>query len=542
MKIVKNILLTLVFAAIVYYFMLPPLNLRSMEFYVFTILVLIVFAVLTGLSAGRGSSEKNIGRVKVAMSRGGSGTILKTVLVVIGVLAVVLVGGQLVSAEFFHASAYQKLMNVQEREFSEDISQISVNEVPVVDRDTAVRLGDRKLGELVDLVSQFEVDESGYSYTQINYNNTPTRVALLMYGDVIKWLNNQSNGIPGYMSVDMTTQEVTLHRLEQGIRYSPHEFFFRKLDRHLRVKYPTLMFDDYSFEIDDEGNPYWICPVYTYKIALFGGKDMRGVVIVDAQDGSSEYYDISEVPQWVDQAYSSDLVVTQIDYWGKYKRGFINTIIGQKDVCVSSGGYNYIALDDDVWLYTGLTSAGNDQSNIGFVLVNLRTKEARHYIVSGATEYSAMASAEGQVQHLSYQATFPLLLNIADQPTYFLSLKDNAGLVKMFAYVNVEQYQVVGIGESISTAYSNYLKLTAEDSTIDTSSMQSVTAAVRAIHTAVKEGNTCYYIELAGQDQVFMASIDLSDLLAVLQVGDRVTVGYIDTEEDFVTINSIERP
>jgi len=550
-KVVKNILLTVIFAAIVYYFMLPAMNLRAPEFYVYVIVVLLVFAGLMGLSSVGGRSGASgqqthstyFGKIKINMPFGvrGSGKLFKVLFVIIGLLAVVLIGGQIVSAEFFHASSYQKLMTVQERDFTEDISQISLNEVPVVDRDTAIRLGNRKLGELVDLVSQFEVDESIYSYTQINYNGVPTRVAPLIYGDVIKWFNNQSKGIPGYMSVDMTTQEVTLKRLDEGIRYSPGEYFFRNLDRHLRISYPTMMFGDYVFEVDDDGNPYWICPVYTYKIALFGGKDIKGVVIVDAQDGACEYYDIADVPQWIDQAYSSNIVVSQIDYWGKYKRGFINTVIGQKEVCLTTGGYNYLALEDDVWLYTGLTSVGNDQSNIGFVLVNMRTKEARYYVVSGATEESAMASAEGQVQHLAYRATFPVLLNIANQPTYFLSLKDNAGLVKKFAYVNVERYQIVGIGDSLNEAYTSYLKLTAEDEELDTSALQSVTKTIAAIHTAVKGGNTYYYIELTGMKQVFMASIELNDILAVLEPGDRITVSYIDTGDDLITVNGIEK-
>lgn len=540
-KVFRNIILTVLLAAIAYYFMLPPMNLRAPEFYGYVITVLIVFLVLMALSMGKHAYETHTERFKLNLSFGNTGKWFKVIMGIIIVLAVILVGGKVISSEFFHASAYQQLMPVSEREFTEDISQISLREVPVVDRDTAIRLGDRKLGELVDLVSQFEVDENMYSYTQINYNDVPTRVAPLIYGDVIKWFNNQSKGIPGYMAVDMTTQEVTLKRLDQGIKYSPGEFFFRNLDRHLRFSYPSLMFDDYSFEIDDEGNPFWICPVYTYKIALFGGKDIKGVVIVDAQDGSSTYYDIQDVPQWVDKAYSSDIVVNQIDYWGKYKKGFINTVIGQKEVCLTSGGYNYLAIDDDVWLYTGLTSAGNDQSNIGFVLVNLRTKEARYYVVSGATEYSAMASAEGQVQHLNYEATFPVLLNIANQPTYFLSLKDNAGLVKKFAYVNVEKYQMVGIGDNLNEAYSSYIKLTAEDDDIDTSALQSVTAKIVRIRTAVKGGNTNYYIELAGKNQIFVASIELNDLLALLEEGDMVTVSYIDTGDSFITVNAIEK-
>lgn len=537
-KYIRNILLTIVIALIAFYFWLPAINLRSPDLYMYIIFVLAVFAVISAFTAGKSWFDRGFSVREIISDEIGKAA--RVVLGLIALCVVVLLLGKLISAEIFHASAYQKLMPVENREFSEDISQISLKEVPVVDRDTAVRLGNRKLGELVDLVSQFEVSEDDYSYTQINYNSVPTRVAPLMYGDVIKWFNNQSDGIPGYISVDMTTQEVSLVRLQDGIKYSPGEYFFRNLDRHLRLSYPTLMFDSYSFEIDDEGRPYWICPTYTYTIGIFGGKDISGVVIMNAQDGSSQYYDIKDVPQWVDKAYSSDLVVNQIDYWGKYRKGFINTLIGQKEVCLTSGGYNYLALDDDVWLYTGLTSAGNDQSNIGFVLVNMRTKEAHYYISSGATEYSAMDSAEGQVQHLQYTATFPVLLNIANQPTYFLSLKDNAGLVKKFAYVNVEQYQLVGIGDNLNEAYTNYLKLTSSDGEVDMSALKTITKTVTSIDTAVKDGNTYYYIQVAGEDKVFIASIGLNDLLAVLKEGDRVTISYVDSDERFITINTIE--
>ena len=494
-KYIRNILLTIVIALIAFYFWLPAINFRSPDLYMYIIFVLAVFAVISVFTVGRSWFDRGFSVRGIISDEIGKAArvILGLIVLCVGVLLL----GKLISAEIFHASAYQKLMPVENREFSEDISQISLKEVPVVDRDTAVRLGNRKLGELVDLVSQFEVAEVDYSYTQINYNGVPTRVAPLMYGDVIKWFNNQSDGIPGYISVDMTTQEVSLVRLQDGIKYSPGEYFFRNLD-------------------------------------------ISGVVIMKAQDGSSQYYDIKDVPQWVDKAYSSDLVVNQIDYWGKYRKGFINTLIGQKEVCLTSGGYNYLALDDDVWLYTGLTSAGNDQSNIGFVLVNMRTKEAHYYISSGATEYSAMDSAEGQVQHLQYTATFPVLLNIANQPTYFLSLKDNAGLVKKFAYVNVEQYQLVGIGDNLNEAYSNYLKLTAKDGEVDTSALKSITKTVTEVDTAVKDGNTYYYIQVTGVDKVFVASIELNDLLAVLKEGDRVTISYVDSDERFITINTIE--
>ncbi len=535
-KILRTAVITIVFALISFYFILPALNFRSPAFYSWLLEVAVIYVIASLIGTFSVSDLRNR-TVDFKFLK----TNAKVGLLIIALSVVVLGLGQVASHQFFHASAYQSMMPVENREFSEDITQISMNDVPIVDRDSAVQLGNRKIGELVNLISQFEVDESAYSYTQINYQGVPTRVAPLQYGNVIKWFNNQSNGIPGYISVDMTTQDVELIQLEQGIKYSPGEYFFRDLDRHLRFKYPTKIFEDYSFEVNDDGKPYWICPVIDYTIGFFGGRDVKGVVMVDACTGDSQYYDISEVPEWVDRAYSADIINEQINYWGKYKNGFINTIIGQKDVCVTSGGYNYLALEDDVWLYTGLTSVGNDASNIGLVLVNMRTKEAHYYIVSGATEYSAMASAEGQVQNLAYKATFPVLLNIGGQPTYLVSLKDNAGLVKKFAFVNVEKYQQVAIGDTLNDAYTAYAKQLSSGQIVDASTLEEIQGEVLSVNTAVKDGNTYFYIQISGSSKVFMASIQLNDVLAVVAPGDKVTIGYMDSESEFIMMNSIEK-
>lgn len=535
-KILRTAGITLIFALISFYFTLPALNVRSPLFYSWLLEVAVVYIIASLIGTFSINDLRNH-TIDFSFLKKNA----KIGLVIVAVCVIALAGGQVISHEFFNASKYQKLMPVENREFSEDIAQISMNDVPIVDKDSAIRLGNRKIGELVNLISQFEVDEYSYSYTQINYKGVPTRVAPLRYGDVIKWFNNQSEGIPGYIAVDMTSQDVELVQLEDGIRYSPGEYFFRDLDRHLRFHYPTKIFEDYSFEIDDDGHPYWICPVIEYTIGLFGGRDVAGVVIVDACDGASTYYDIKDVPQWVDIAYDADIIIEQIDYWGKYKNGYINTLFGQKDVCVTSGGYNYLAMEDDVWLYTGLTSVGNDESNIGLVLVNMRTKEARYYIVSGATEYSAMESAEGQVQNLAYKATFPVLLNIGGQPTYLVSLKDNAGLVKKFAFVNVEKYQQVAIGDTLNEAYSVYVKLLSSGQIIDSDALKEITGTISQVDTAVKEGNTYFYIQLSNSNKVFVASIQVNDVLAILKPEDRVTIGYVDAEDTFIMMNQIEK-
>ena len=302
-----------------------------------------------------------------------------------------------------------------------------------------------------------------------------------------------------------------------------------------------MMFEEPSFEIDDDGNPYWIAPVYNYKIGLFGGKDITGAIMVNAIDGSSQYYDIKDVPTWVDRVYPSDLLLSQLENWGKYTNGYFNTIFSQKGVLKPTDGYNYVALDDDVYLYTGLTSVSSDASNVGFALINMRTKESKYYAISGAEEFSAMSSAEGRVQNLKYTATFPILINAGGQPTYFMSLKDGAGLVKQYAFVSVENYQIVAVGDSVAEAEKQYYKLLSDNGKVKVDfEAKTVTAKIAHIQSAVVNGNSHYYFRLEGLEKNFIAPISLNDGLPLLKTGDTVTIEYVEDESNSETVSSIK--
>jgi hypothetical protein len=540
---VVRTVLVLIVIFLLFYFQLPAINLRSQAFYGFMIEVIVACVIIYG--AGRikdiftNKVEGPTRRQTIRMGLRTLGKPLLTCLGVVVVLFVITIIGNVIGVPLFHANAYANLVNVQEGNFTDDVSELSMSSIPVVDWDTASRLGKRKLGEMSDLVSQFEITEE---YTQINYNNTPYRVTPLAYADVFKWFNNQKNGLPGYIMVNMVTQEASLVRFSdgEGMKYSKSEYFFRNIYRYIRMKYPTKIFDDISFEVADDGTPYWVAPVIRYRIGLWNGKDIGGAILVNALTGESEYYDVADVPSWIDQVYISDVIEEQLNYYGLYQNGFINSLIGQNGVLKTTEGYNYIAVDDDVYLYTGLTSVTSDQSNIGFVLVNLRTKEANYYAIPGAEEMSAMASAEGQVQNLKYSATFPILLNVADRPTYFLSLKDDAGLVKMYAFVDVEQYQVVATGSTVKAAMENYAEILSEetDTQIEveedgTSSEEEEEAdlvqtsgTITAISSVVVDGNTCYYFLLDDDSAVYTAFISVSEQLPFLQTGDQVEVSY----------------
>lgn len=532
-------IVSLVLIFLVYYFNLPAINPRSKDFWIFLIEAIIILIVVNAFTVALQILRNALGffsknrRVEEPIDFRSLGKpILYSIIAIAGIVVFLMVGS-LIGHPFFHAKAYKNLLQVTDGDFSKDVAQLTMDNIPVVDKDTASRLGKRKLGEMSDLVSQFEISNN---YTQINYKEVPYRVTYLEYGDAIKWFNNQKDGLPGYLTVNMVTQQTNLVRFKdgQGMKYSPSEYFFRDIYRYLRFKYPTKMFDfsEVSFEIDDNGTPYWIAPVIGYKIALWSGRDITGAVLVNAQTGETSYYALNEIPTWVDQVFISDLIIEQLEYYGAYQSGFINSVFGQKGVKVPTDGYNYLAIDDDVYLYTGLTSVTSDSSNIGFVLVNLRTKEAHFYAVPGAEEYSAMDSAEGQVQNLKYVATFPILLNISDRPTYFLSLKDNAGLVKMYAFVDVEQYQVVGTGTTVKAAMANYSTALGldDDKTSELIGNKTKEGIVDEIYSVVVDGNTYYYFKLKGDTQVYTASIKLSEKLPFLKSGDLVTITYADIE------------
>ena len=516
-----NLGVTLLFGLGYFYFELPALNFHAEEFYVFVFLLCAVYCVCAVLTSGfQGEGVKGyFGFVKKQCT--------VPFLVLAALIAAIVIGG-LTSWVVIRAGSYSKLLDVRTGDFAAEVEEISYDQIPMLDEDSAARLGSRVLGELSDMVSQFEILPS---YTQINYQGRPVRVTSLAYGDLIKWFTNRSDGLPAYLIIDMVTQEAEVVRLDEGMKYTTAEHFGRNLYRHLRFHFPTYMFADPVFEINEEGDPYWVCPRMVKTIGLFGGTDIQGAVLVDAVTGESTYYE--EVPSWVDHVYDAEMIMEQYDYYGMYKNGFLNSIFGQRDVTLTTDGYNYIAIGDDVYMYTGVTSVTSDQSNIGFILSNQRTKETRFYSVSGATEQSARESAQSQVQQMSYIATFPLLLNIADQPTYFMALKGADGLVKMYAMVNVQQYNIVETGGTVAECEANYRRTLADNGLISDgeaeaapSDQEEVSGVIAEIRTAVLDGNSYYFLRLEGQDTFYAVNAAENPLAVILNTGDQVTIAY----------------
>lgn len=508
-----------------YYLLLVPINIQSVNFWAYLSIMLLLGAGLFLLT--QVAVEKRITLKKQVWSN----LVIASVLILAagGVMAIY-------SMPIFHAQQYATLIEKHEGNFSEDVAEITFDQVPTVDRDTAQRLGDRKMGEIVELVSQFRVASD---YTQINYQGKPVRVSPLEYAGIFKWFNNSQAGIPNYIMVDMINGEVTLEKPKQNIMYSESERFGGNVKRYLRFNYMTDIFGDFSFEVDEEGTPYWIVAVHENKIGLFGGTDAKEVIMLNASTGEHKKIRLEDVPSWVDRVFESELVLEQVNYNGKYQGGFLNSIFGQRGVLASTDGYNYLAVNDDVYLYTGITSVVRDESNIGFILVNLRTKDTTFYSIPSAEEYSAMDSAKGAVQEKGYVSTFPILLNINGKPTYFMSLKDNAGLIKMYALVDAEDYQKVVTGVTVKETVEKFTNRgtgTTEKDAQEPKEEFEVKAKITDIQNVVIEGNTYYYILLEGQEDVFTVNISKSERLPFLKIGDEISVKYVEDKE---TVNSI---
>ncbi|HJB56849.1 MAG TPA: CvpA family protein [Candidatus Flavonifractor intestinipullorum] len=539
-KVLLNLLITLVVGAVYFYVALPALNPQSGDFYTFIALLCLVYVICALITSGfhleAGASSPR-GQLKEYFR------FIRQQCLPIGILflamVVVVVVGQVVSLPLFRAAAYRDLLTVENGEFTQDISQISFNEIPTLDRDSANYLGDRQMGTLSDMVSQFEYSNDS---TQINYQGRPVRVAPIAYADLIKWFTNRGGGLPAYVLVDMVSQEATVVRLPEGegMKYSFSEPLNRNIMRHLRFHYPTYMFDTPQFEINEEGTPYWIAPRIVKTIGLFGGTDIDGAVLCNAITGECQYYDIADVPTWVDNVYTPDLIMEQYNYHGTLVNGFLNSIFGQRDVTVVTDGSNYIALNDDVYMYTGVTSINSDQSNLGFLGGNQRTKETKFYSAPGATEAAAQASAQGVVQDLGYIATFPLLLNIAGEPTYFIPLKDAANLVKSYAMVNVARYDIVATGNSVNQCEQEYVRLLADRGvTAQEELPQTQTeGTVAEIRSAVLDGTTYYFLRLEDEEVFYAVSASASPTAVLLDVGDWVSIEYGLSEEENGEIRS----
>lgn len=550
-----------------FYLCLVPLNLHAVGLWITLILASLVYGLIQTVVFGIGCSPW----AHIVLENGHTGDEVvgrkgRLLLIPAGLtIAALLIG--LSGATVFHAGRYASILHVQEAEFSEDLSEaVGTDSIALMDTASAKMLGDREIGSLASVVSQYDVSDD---YVQIDWQGTPKKVAALDYAGLFKWINNKGNGVPGYVVVDPVSMSASYQECEEAMIYVPSAYFSQDAARHIRMHYPTVMFGNLHFEVDETGKPYYIASVYDKTISLFGGKTVTGCIILDPATGELQQYALADTPTWVDVVYDGDLICRQYNWLGRLQNGFWNSIFGKKGckqvtTYVSSddeedeaptSDYGYVAKDGDIWIYTGITSVNNDSSNIGFLLANERTGESHYFNISGADEKSAMAAAEGEVQEKGYQASFPSLINVEGNPTYIMVLKDASGLVKLYAAVNVQQYNLVTTAATQAECMAKYRQLLGIDSPeigqpdgdgqteqppVQDEPIVATDEAViriRDIKYITIDGNTYIYL-IDEEDHLYRAMAKNHEEMLLLVAGDQVKLTYNGIE--IVTCETVE--
>ena len=536
-----SVIATLILGGVGYYIFLPAINVFSQGFWGFLFALTVIFALSYLVLSVPGAVKRFFGVGGVTKkSKAASlprGTVGKVLLAIAAIPLVVLLVGNLISSTFFNAMKYSNIISVTEAVFEEDMPENDlVTNIALMDSESANIIGNRTLGALSEVVSQYQVNGS---YSQINYGGIPRKVSNLEYVDFFKWLNNRQNGIPGFVMVDPVNSGAEYIKFESPMKYADSAFFGEDLNRALRFSYPTKIFGSIVFELDDSGKPYYIVSCMEPRVGMFGGMDVAEVIIFNPCDGSSQLYALEDTPSWIDNAFTGVLASQKYDWYGTLKNGYWNSVIGNKDCKVTTDDFGYIVLGDDIWFFTGVTSVSSDESNIGFIISNARTGEYKFYPVIGAEEYSAMGAAQGEVQEKGYTASFPSLINVSGEATYIMVLKDANGIVKMHALVNVENYSIVATGVTQSDAKGAYLELLRQEGILKDEEVptpppaetKSAEIIVQQTRIVTIEGESWVYF-YGNDGMVYKKMIREDESVLLIQDQGKYTVVYTETENE----------
>ncbi|MEG0805937.1 MAG: hypothetical protein RSC69_04725 [Lachnospiraceae bacterium] len=547
--------------AILYYIFIPAVNIHSQQFWLFVVFAVMVPAFLIILIRGILFQSKSEGKIELGFIGAGGGIIIIMILLVF------------FGSPMFHAGRYASLLPIKDGDFTKDIDEASaVTKVALMDTDSARILGNREIGSLTEVVSQFNVNSD---YSQIDYQGSPMKVSALEYAGFFKYLGNKDKGARGYVQVDPVGQNATYITLDKGMKYIPSSYFGKDLQRHIRFQYPTAIFNNVHFEIDEEGNPFYVASVRDYTIGMFGGETIKGAIVCNPVNGECKYYKIKDVPTWVDNVFYGNLLVEQYNWYGKLSGGYMNSLFGKKgckkctetvyaaeassddseDTESTAPDYGYISKDGDIWIYTGVTSVNDDASNIGFIMVNERTGEAKFFKIPGADESSAMQAAEGEVQEKGFRASFPSLINVDGTATYIMVLKDANGIVKLYSMVNVEQYNIVVTATELDECYTKYRnrihgKESQEEDSKNTADKQEIPVEDnREVLEAVLKIERIQYVDIDGNTYVYVTDPEKNIYrrafkedpnMILLNVGDELQVTYSLGENEIRDIKEIK--
>ena len=332
-----------------------------------------------------------------------------------------------------------------------------------------------------------------------------------------------------------------------SVNYSTGHYFGHNLQRYLRANgYMTKGITDYTFELSDDGKPYYVVTLFE-KMIGWKGPDATGVVVVDVQSGEINEYSIDDAPGFIDRIQPEVFITNQLNDWGKLVHGWFNGWIKQKDVLTKTSGTSLVYSGGEAYFYSGIQSAGSDRGTTGFVLLNTRTKETKMYRISGIAEDragEALENAKG-VKEAGYSATSAILYNIGSRPVYFATLKGADGLVKMYGFISLKNEQVLGVGTTVREAlraFETALINSNEALSIDSAvSEEQVEATVSAVAQETISGMTYYYLMLEGYpSNEFLGSSDSFRELKWTRPGDSVRLTFPKGDSLTVSIRQFD--
>lgn len=542
MKKNKTVFFALGILILSLYWTMPVFNFGFWGIPIYLLLTLMIFAFAPIINSGVSLAEvsrKGAASIKVPNYKMNKFLVAGIVICLIYTTVVPI----LTSWSLFRNQAYRNLIGKVEvgTHFKNHMTPISLDKIRVVDQELAYNLGDKVLGAQSGLGSQVTLGE----FTIQKVNDQLYWVAPLLHSGFFKWNKNQK-GTPGYVMVNATNErDVKLVQHVNGkpihIKYQSEAFFQDNLYRHIYLNgHFTEGFTDFTFEIDDKGTPYWVVTKFIKKVGFFGS-DAKSVLVVNAETGAIQEYGISNVPVWIDRIQPEKFIEEQLNDWGEFVHGFWN-FSNENKLKITEGLTLVYGEDNKSYWYTGLTSVGSDESTVGFVLVDTRTKKAIWYKQSGATENAAQNSAMGKVQEKGYEATIPTPYNINNIPTYVMTLKDKAGLVKMYAMVAIEDYTIVGVGNTLMEtlmAYRNAFNTSGNRlNTASSSQKVSKKSVVSRISSDVKNGNSYYYFIIHGEAKTFVGTTQISNDFPLTLVGDSIEIVYENDDEKLIGVSS----
>lgn len=459
-------------------------------------------------------------------------------------LGTVIVAAILVSTPIINASRYRNLIGeVKVKELDKSLPPIKIDSAPLVSKHMAEQAAQKKLSNIPALGSQVVLGE----LVKQNIGGKLYWVSFLEHSGIFQW--NNTGFTPGYVKVSATNvedvdlvQEVGGKKIQ--MRYLTSAYLSDYAERRIYGEVKTLGIEDFSPEVDDEGNPFIVASLID-KAVGFSGSDTVGVAVLNVQTGAVKIFKKDEVPAWIDRVHPEYIVYAQVNDWGNYVNGWFNP--SNKDQLMVS---DYIDLvygeDGHCYFYLGITSVGKDNGIVGFMLVNSRTKETTLYYVAGANEEVAAKSAEDVMPEKKYHSTNPLPFSVNGVPTYVMTLTDQNGIPRAYAMVNIQHYQVLAVADTLKNTYQLYLNKLAHgnrgDISIDEnkSSLTKVSGVIDRIANDIKNGTTVYYLTLKNEDKIFSATSDLNEKLVLSKTGDTVEIQYEPSELKIQTMNKFE--